>query len=339
MISIRDIAKEAKVSVSTVSRVLNNSGYVQALTRKNVEQAIRKLKYRPSSIARSMVKQQSNIIGLLVPYIHAPFFAGLVGSVEKIANELGYNVILCHTHEDIEKEKKYVNILAERRVDGMIILPVCKEWDHIYEINEVLPVVLTSRRSPDGKISCVRADDFAGSFQVVDHLIEAGYRKIYFISSHSFMMNAIDRMEGAVQALSRAGLDKKKIISAEGDMTFLGGYETTNTLLNQNPLPDAIYTVNQMMALGAAKALKERNLRIPRDVALASFAGFDDYEYDCLIDPKITANIYPSDEIGTTSMKLLYERIVEGSNNKTLSFSPRDIVFKTRLIIRESTKR
>ena len=337
MVSIRDIAKAAKVSVSTVSRVLNDSGYVKSSTRKAVLDAIYKMNYYPNAIARSMVKKQSNVIGLLVPYIRAPFFAGLVASVEKKAGELGYTIMLCHTNEDVEKEKEYLNILAERRVDGMIILPVSKEWKHIYAMNKVFPLVLASRRCPDGKISCVRADDILGSFQIIDHLLKTGRRKIYYVTGFPYMMNGIDRMEGVKRALSSFGLPTDRLVTASGLMNFSGGYDATKQLLEEQAVPEAIYAVNQMMALGAVKAIQEKKLRIPNDIALASFAGFDELEYESLIQPKITANIYPSEEIGEASMKLLDEIIAAwGKNHK--EFPPRDIVFNSRLVIRDSTR-
>ena len=338
MVSIRDIAKEANVSVSTVSRVLNDSGYVKSSTRQAILNAIKKMNYFPNAIARSMVKQQSHIIGLLVPYFRAPFYAGLVASIEKKAGELGYNIMLCHTNEDAKKERDYLTLLAERRVDGMIILPVSREWNHIYAMKKVVPLVLVSRRSPDGKISCVRADDIQGSMQIVEHLLETGRRKIYYVSGFPYMMNSIDRMEGVRRALSAHKIPTDNLICAEGQMDFSGGYEATKKLLEEHEKPEAIYAINQMMALGAVKAIQERNLKIPDDVALASFAGFDELEYESFIQPRITANVYPSEEIGETAVRLMDECIRAWSDDKK-DFQARDIVFSSRLIVRDSTRR
>ncbi len=338
MVSIRDIAREAKVSVSTVSRVLNDSGYVKSSTRKAVMSAIDKMNYYPNAIARSMVKRQSHIIGLLVPYFRAPFYAGLVASIEKKAGELGYNIMLCHTNENTEQEKNYLTLLAERRVDGVIVLPVSREWAHIYDMEAVLPLVLVSRRSPDGALSCVRADDVQGSRQIVEHMLDNGYRKIYFVSGYPYMMNSVDRMEGVRMAFSSRGLDFDGVASEPGIMDYQGGYTAARKLLEERELPEAVYSVNQMMALGAVQAIQERGLRIPDDVALASFAGFDELEYESFIQPRITANIYPSAEIGETSMKLLDEMIaVRGDRKET--FPPRDIVFGSKLVVRDSTRR
>ncbi len=337
MVSIRDIARRAGVSVSTVSRVINDSGYVKEATRKAVSDAIAEMHYYPSAIARSMVKRQSGIIGLLVPYFRAPFFAGLVGSIERKAGALGYNIMLCLTDEDTGREKEYLSLLAERRVEGMIVLPVSREWDHIYAMKKVVPLVLVSRRSPDGRIPCVRADDVQGSRQVIAHLLETGRRRIYCLTGFSYMMNSIDRMEGVRQVFADRGLDYAALTRAEAPMSFSGGYEAAGRLLDSQGVPEAIYAVNQMMSLGAVKAITERGLRIPEDVALASFAGFDELEYESLIRPSITANVYPSEEIGSAAMSLLDE-IVGSWSARRDDFPARDIVFNSRFAIRESTR-
>lgn len=337
MISIRDIAKEAKVSVSTVSRVINNSGYVKSSTRKAVMNAIEKMNYYPNAIARSMVKRQSHIIGLLVPYFKAPFYAGLVASVERKAMELGYNIMLCHTNEDTELERNYLGLLMERRVDGIIVLPVSKEWKHIYSMQKVIPLILVSRRGPDGTISCVRGDDVQGSYQVIDHLLHTGRRKIYYVTGFPYMMNAIDRMDGVRRALASWKLPTDGLICAEGVMDFSGGYEATKKLLNEHEMPEAIYVVNQMMALGAAKAIQECGLSIPNDIALASFAGFEELEYESFIQPRITANVYPSEQIGEAAMSLLDEIINAWMDGKK-DFPSRDIVFGSTLEVRDSTR-
>ncbi len=337
MISIKDIAKEAGVSISTVSRVMNNSGYVKATTRKAVIQAIEKMNYRPSAIAQSMVRQQSKIIGLVMPYFRAPFFAGLVDSIEKRANELGYNIMLCLTDENTDKEKEYLNLLNARRVDGILLLPVSQQWDHIYTVNQNTPLVLVSRRSPDGVLSCVRANDVQGSYAVVSHLLDTGRRQIYCITGHTNMMNSNDRVEGIHRAFSERGLDPEAVISASAPINFEGGYQATHQLLNNHPLPEAIYAVNPMMALGAVKALLEKNLSIPEDIALASFAGLDELQYAELIQPQISANIYPTREIGQASINLLDEIITawDADQEKPL---PRDITFNSRFVVRASTQ-
>ena len=337
MVSIKDIAKAANVSITTVSRVINESGYVKDSTRREVEKAISRLNYHPNAVARSMVKKQSKIVGLVVPYFRAPFFSALMESIDIRARELGYSIMLCHTNEDIENERKYINLLVERRVDGIILLPVSLKWDHILKINKVLPLVLVSRRSPDRNISCVRADDVTGSYHVVRHLLQAGYRTIYVIKGFPYMMNSCDRMEGADRAFREFGIDPGGIVSDEGHMSFSGGHESTIRLLEENEVPEAIYTVNQMMTLGAVKALSEKGLSTPRDIAVASYAGFEECEYGDLIQPKITANVYPSNEIGDSAMRLLDELITLWSKDETKEISPRDIVFSSNLVVRNST--
>ncbi len=339
MVSIKDIAKAANVSITTVSRVITGNGYVKDSTRKNVEKAIKSLNYHPNAIARSMVKKQSKIVGLVVPYYRAPFFAALMESIDTRAQELGYNIMLCHTNEDIDKEKEYISLLVERRVDGIILLPVSREWAYLKAINKVMPLVLVSRRSADRSISCVRADDVNLSYQVVRYLLESGYRNIYVIKGFSFIMNSTDRMEGAERAFREYGIEPSEVITEEGYLSFNSGYECTLRLLNRNEKPEAIYALNHMMSLGAIKAINETGYRVPEDIAVAAYAGSEESEYEDFIQPKVTANRYPSYEIGDAAMKLLDELIALRAEKSAEEISPRDVVFGSNLIVQNSTRK
>ncbi len=339
MVSIKDIAKAANVSVTTVSRVINANGYVKISTRKKVEEAIRRLNYHPNAVARSMVKKQSKIVGLVVPYYRAPFFAALMESIDARAQELGYNIMLCHTNEDIEKEKEYISLLVGRRVDGIILLPVSREWDHLAAIKNVMPLVLVSRRSPERNISCVRADDITLSYQVVRYLLETGYRKIYVVKGFDYMMNSADRMEGADRAFREFGIEPEALPAEEGHMSFNSGYECTKRLLERCEKPEAVYALNHMMSLGAIKAINEKGFRVPEDIAVAAYAGSEVSEYEDFIEPKVTANMYPSYEIGDAAMKLLDELIILRADKSGREIAPRDIVFGSSLVIQDSTRK
>ncbi|WP_059102721.1 LacI family DNA-binding transcriptional regulator [Shouchella shacheensis] len=309
MASIKDIAKQAGVSVSTVSRVINESGYVSEKAKKSVLDAIKQLNYQPSSIARSMVTKQSNTLGLLIPHIDSPFFAGLAVGVEEAARELGYNVLLAHTKEDADIEKASLKTLTERRVDGIIVTPVGKSFGHFKKALQSTPCVLAGRTTDKLSVSSVEVNNYGGSRTVMNHLLEQGHRKIGVINGPLFLSTGIKRWEGVQHALTEHSVTLPASYIKEADFTIRSGFHKAQELLRNEEKPSAIFAANHMTALGVMKALRDSNLRIPEDVALASFDGFEDSDIDFVIDPKITANIHPTAELAQNAVQILHNRM------------------------------
>lgn len=309
MASIKDIAKRSGYSVSTVSRVINESGYVSEAARKRILDVIEALDYRPNSIARSMVTKQSKIIGLLIPHINSPFFAGLAVTVEEEAKSLGYNVLLCHTNEDTKIEKDYLKVLMERRVDGIIATPVGKSFKHYKNASKEIPIVFVGRIAENLNINSIEVDNIGGSRKVIEHLLQLNHRKIGVINGPMFLSTGKKRWEGVKQALNENKIEIPSEYIEEGDFTIKGGYRCAMKLLNTVERPTAIFSANHLTALGVLKAVREMGLSIPGDVALASFDGFEDSEIDLIIEPKITANIHPTSDMARTAVNLVHQGV------------------------------
>ncbi|WP_102348849.1 LacI family DNA-binding transcriptional regulator [Bacillus sp. Marseille-P3661] len=336
MASIKDIAQKSGVSVTTVSRVIRNNGYVSEETKKKVLQAIEELDYQPSGIARSLVTKQSNIIGLLIPHIDSPFFSGFSIGVEKVARELGYNVLLCHTQEDTQMEEDSLRVLLERRVDGIIVTPVGKTFKHFKKIVENVPCVLAGRTYEGLNVSNVEVDNVQGSRRVMNHLIELGHRKIGIINGSLFLSTGKKRWEGVQQALIENQIELPSEYIKEGEFTIRSGYAMAKELISMDDRPTAIFAANHMTALGVMRALADLKLKIPQDVALASFEGFEDSEFDFIIQPKITANIHPTAELAQHAVEILHKQITNKLNGMSSS-SATDLVIKMKFQEREST--
>lgn len=337
MVSIKDIAKLAGVSTSTVSRYLNNSGYLGERSRVKIEQAVNQLNYKPSAVARSLVTNRRNIIGLMIPHIKSPFFSSFTLSVEEEARKMGYNVILCHTNEDTEREKECLKVLQEERVSGIIVTPVGKEFDYFEQLIGNVPVVFAVRYSSNINISCVIADNSFGSFNAVEHLIKLGHRRIGVINGLLYLANGKKRWEGALKAFNKHNILVDEELIREGDFTVKGGYNNTLKLMNLKNPPTAIFAANHLTAIGVLKALKEKGLKVPQDVSVASFDGFDGTEYEPIISPKLTANIHPNQEISTSAIDILKEQIELNERGELGKYFAKTITIKPQFVSREST--
>lgn len=337
MTSIKDIAKYSGYSVSTVSRVLNETGYVSEEARKKVLEAIEHFNYKPNSIARSMVTKQSKFIGLLIPHINSPFFTGLAVYVEEEARSLGYNVLLCHTQEDNDIENEYLKVLVERRVDGIIATPVGKSFKSFIEVSKEIPVILVGRTDEKKLINSIEVDNIHGSRNVMEHLLELNHQKIGIITGPLDLSTGKDRWEGAKQVLEENQLELPKEYIVEGDFTAHGGYHSAMKLLQLPDPPTAIYAANHMTALGVLKAARENNLKVPDDLSVASFDGFEDSVFDMYIEPRITANIHPTDTMARAAVNKLHQEIVnkmKGGMSKSILSTMVTMEFEAR----DSTK-
>lgn len=302
--TIKEVARRAGFSVSTVSRVLNKTGYVKEETRAAILKAMEELNFQPNANARSLVQRRTGLIGLLIPHIDSAFFVGLARGVEETANEMGYNTILCHTQGSQEKEETYLKMLVERRVDGIILTPVGQREDYVSNlIRGGFPVVLVSRKLNTVTANAVLPDNINGARAVIEHLIQLGHRRIGIINGPSYLNNARERWEGVQMAFREAGLTPDLKLVKEGNFLFDGGYSLCREFLALPQPPTAIFCANHIMAGGAMMAIKEAGLTIPEELSLAAFEGFDDSVLGCLIEPSLTANIFPTQEM---SLKALY---------------------------------
>jgi DNA-binding LacI/PurR family transcriptional regulator len=331
--TIKDLARELNLSPSTVSRALRNHPDISPLTKKRVISLADKLDYHPDSIARSLQTKKTKTIGVIVPEIKQPFFASVINGIEEFAFAAGYTIIVCQSNETYEREVVYTRSLVSHRVAGLLVSlsKSTKNFDHFRVLQRrKVPVVFFDRVSNEIEVSKVVVDDYNGAFDVVSHLIQSGYKRIAHLAGPKNLSISKFRLKGYKDALEQGNL------AFSGDLVVNGGLDDTDgivgfqKLLNLKPLPDAVFAVNDPVAIGAFVAIKDHGLIIPTDIALA---GFSNTHMTSLLDPPLTTVEQPSYEIGKTAAQLLMEQI----NSNDEKFVPKFKVLKTHLIVRGST--
>ena len=331
MATIHDVAKRAGVAPITVSRVINNSGYYSQETRERVEVAIAELGYVPNRLARSLRSKRTNTLALVLTDITNPFFTTLARGVEDTASDAGFMVILCNTDESETEEQKYLQVLLQQQVDGILLVPARSTSDSVGLIQKQnTPVVVLDRRMPsETNVDIVRCDSVDGAYRLVQLLIGLGHRRIAILSGPSSVSTAEDRMAGYRQAMLEANLDDQPQLAYYGAFTQSSGYELAKQALAVNPPPTAIFAANNLIAIGALKAIQDSGLRVPEDIAMVSF---DDLPPNLLISPFFTVVVQPPYEMGQQATRLLLARLAG-----EISEHCQEVVLPTELIVRQSS--
>jgi LacI family transcriptional regulator len=328
--TIRDVARLSGVSPMTVSRVINDSERVSPETRRRVEEAISELGYVPSRLARGLSRQRTGTLAVIVPDVANPFFTAIVRAAEEVARRADYQVILCDTRSDLSVERDVIEELISHRVEGMVIAPVSdRSATPLMRLAEFgVPFVLIDRTVPGVECDVVLGDSSGGARQLVEHLISLGHRRIGFIVESDDVSTARDRRRGYEAALSATGiaLDPALVVNASADPS--GGLAGMTRLLELQERPTAVFTVNNLAAVGAIEAVRAAGLEVPDDVALVCF---DDIEYASRLYPFLTAMEQPAQTFGTLGAQLLLERI-EGRGPKRRH----EVVLPGEFIIRKS---
>ncbi|MCW3489993.1 LacI family DNA-binding transcriptional regulator [Dethiobacter alkaliphilus] len=325
MVTIKDIAKKAQVSYATVSRALNNRPEVNEATREMVQQVARELGYRPNSVARSLVTKQTKSIGLVVPDITNPFFAELAQSVEEVASAAGYNVFLCNTNWDEDKELSYLNLLESRQTDGIILAQTDDHGNNIKKFLERnLPLVLT--HSLFDKVDCnqVVVDDIRGGFLAANHLLWLGHHRIAYVGGNETTKATVDRLEGYKRALAEQDIAFDENLISYGSFKWQSGRERTKQLLRQNSHnpPTAVFAGNDIIALGVMQAAEEMGLKVPEQLAVV---GFDDVEFASYPKIQLTTVSQPRNNMGEMAVKMLISQIKGNGvarENKKMTVQP-----------------
>ncbi len=326
MASIKDVAEAAGVSTATVSRVLSNGLHVRPEVRERVMATVERLGYRPNLVARSLRSQQSNTIGLIVSDISNPFFTAISRAVEDTAYDQGFSVLLCNTDENPEKEAIYLNLMRDTTVAGAIMSPTRHTISSFADSNLPFPLVVIDRSITNGDVDSVLLDNVDAAYRLITHLVEQGYRRIAALCSE--MSTGLERQLGYEKALRAHGLAPKaeymKYVSPRAE----AGYTATAKMLDLDEPPDALFTVNSLIAEGALQAIRERNLTIPDDIALVTF---DETTWSSLVQPAITLIAQPTYEIGKTAAELLIQRIADPGR------PTRQVILKGQLLVRGSS--
>lgn len=323
--TIKDVARQAGVSTATVSRVLNDSGGVCASTRIRVEHAIADLGYHYNAMAGCLKKQQSGLLGHIVPSIVGPVAPILARAAEEEAQKSGFNVILCNSFESAEKEKASVNILLERRVAGILFsAPVSLENVRTVRARGV-PVAIIERRVESEDFHFAESDNMKGAYDAVTLLVKLGHRRIALILGPQDSIISKLRQEGYNLALADAGIRPDSELTTEGDYSRLSGYNEMKRLLTLKDRPTGVFAANDTMAIGAMQAVRHAGLNIPEDI---SIVGFDD-AYAELAIPMLTSVHQPLHETAVLATKI----VIAGADDSY----PLKNVLPCTLMEREST--
>ncbi len=330
--TIKDVAKEAGVSIATVSRIVNDiHGQYNEKTKKGVVETIEKLGYQPNAIARSLRNRKTRTIGFMVPGLQS-FFAEILEGVQSVARKKGYSIVLCNTDYDPKQEEAYVVNLLERRVDGVIFTSGVMKDEHILRLKEEgIPIVLIEKFMENSDIPAIVIDNILAAKKAVKHLLSLGYRNIGYISAPLELVPLRDRFEGYKQALLESGVPYdssvvyiEKTIKKED---LRSGYKIMKRILQQGNFPRAFFIVSDTLAIGAIKAIKDFGMRIPDDIAIV---GFDDIDIASFSDPPLTTMIQPKYQMGVKGM----ERLIKTMNGVKLR--KKEIRMDVEIAVRES---
>jgi LacI family transcriptional regulator len=325
-ITIRDVAERAKVGTMTVSRVVNRSGYVNAQTRSRVEAAIAELGYMPNESARNLRSRRSGTIALIVTDITNPFFTTIARGVEDAASEAGSLVLLGNTDESEAEELRYMRMLVQKGVDGVLFVPARNGATALeFARTHGLRVVVLDRRSDFAGVDVVRCDSELGAYELGELLLSLGHQNFAILAGPDGISTSDDRVTGFLRALETAGRAANCTIS-HGQFSVADGAQQMEVALATKPT--AVFATNNFLAIGALNYVREAGIRVPEDVALV---GFDDLPAHLITFPFLTVSAQPAYEMGVTATKLLLERV------QTPDLAAREIVLPTNLVIRTSS--
>ena len=331
MATIKDVAKMAGVSTTTVSHVINKTRFVAQETESLVLQAIKDLNYSPSAVARSLKVNTTKSIGMIVTTSEAPYFAEIIHAVEEHCYRQGYSLFLCNTQNNSEKIKNHLEMLAKKRVDGILVM--CSEYlpDSLNLLHsfENIPMVVMDW-GPNVHTDIILDNSFDGGYLATKHLIENGHKYIGIIAGELTKTTAKTRYEGFIHAMKEAGLTVNPNWVMEGFFEPEDGYECMNKILSQDNLPTAVFCCNDVMALGAISAIGEKSLRVPEDI---SIIGYDNIHASRFYSPPLTTVHQSKSRLGVQAVNLLFERINHKSDQKE------KIEIHPELVVRKSVKK
>lgn len=332
-ITINDIARALNISKSTVSRALRDSHDIHPETKKRILEYARQNDYTPDYMARSLRSNTTRTIGVIVPAYSIPFYSIAISGIQDFAMKQGFNVMVCHSGEQYEVEKRNVDALLAANVEG-IIISVARNTElneHIHKLSRKgVPLVMFNRVIENFRAAKVVVDDYYGAKQMVSYLIRTGCKRIAHIAGPSKIALSSNRKQGYVDALTEAGFTYDPLMVVGDDFTIESGVQGMSTLLQQNRNVDAVFCVCDAAAFGAIKVIKKKGMRIPSDISVAGFTNEPMCE---IIEPSLTSVKQPIYEIGESASRLLFAQI------QTPDLAPEYCVLNTELVIRDSTRR
>ena len=333
-VTLKDLAKRLNVSPSTVSRALRDNPEIGEAMKESVRKLAAELNYQPNSVALSLRQSKTFTIGVIVPEIIHYFFSSVIGGVEDIAYSKNYQVILCQSNEKYDHEVRNIKALAQSQVDGVLISfsKETMDFEHIRELkNSGIPVVFYDRKNDAMNMPSVIVDDFEGAFMATNHLIDVGCKHIVHFAGPQHVEIHIERQRGYLEALKARNIKINDRLIVQAD-NFKSGYKSIHKLHEKKVLFDGVFCVNDLTAVGAMKALKSVEIRIPEEVAVVGFG--DDLNLSEMVDPSLSSVMQPGFEMGQKATELLLDCI----EKKKMEDSG-VVKLETRLRIRDSSKR
>ena len=327
--TMRDVAEKAGVSKATVSHVINETRFVEEVTKQRVQDAIKELGYRPSFAARSLTTQNSNIVGCIVSDVTNNFFAQIMRGIEDVLFSHSYSLMVCNTNEVLEREEYYIDILLRQGVDGIIAAATSQNWQALDEASKLnVPVILLDRTFNDATSPYVGVNNEHGAFLGTQHLIERGYEAIGILSGFHRLSTMRDRLSGFDRALREHDLPIRQEWSLASPLSIEDGRKAIHTLMQASERPSAVFICNNLLSLGALIGLQELGLRCPDDLAIV---GFDDHPWAAVSRPPLTVVTQPTYAIGEIAAQKLLEAIQSPNTNIPST------VYNCELVVREST--
>ncbi|MFD1064820.1 LacI family DNA-binding transcriptional regulator [Oceanobacillus locisalsi] len=307
MATIQEVAKYAGVSVATVSRVINTPDKVKKHTQFKVENAIKELNYEPSVLGRSLRTSQSKLLLVLLPNVSNPFYAKIINGIQDKAIAFGYNILLCETDSDPDREVIYFNMIKNKLADGIISMDPTVNKKKLIELSNEYPIVQCSEYTKDKTLPFVTIDSKQAAYQAVKHLIKLGHKKIGLINFDKKFLYASERYSGYEKALKEFNLEiTDDWIYNTKHLNFESGQQAMRVLLDQIDRPSAVFAVSDVLAVGALKELHIKQLGVPEEMALI---GFDNIEFSNVVYPPLTTVAQPMYEMGAISAQMLMSKI------------------------------
>ncbi|MBL7968182.1 MAG: LacI family DNA-binding transcriptional regulator [Prolixibacteraceae bacterium] len=330
-ISLKDLAQQIGVSISTVSRALNNHPDISPEVTQKIQKLAAEMNYTPNPLAMGLLKQATRMIGVIVPDLVTHFYSSIISGIEQVAEEKGYYILIASSNENLQKEIKAVENLLKTRVEGLIVClsQETKTFVHFDRlINNNIPLVFFDRVCRTGEVPSVVVDNVHAAKKITRHFYQNGCRRIAYIAGPDHLNISKERTNGYLEGLKSCKLDFRPELLEKCNLSTSEAIKATARLLDLPERPDAIFGINDTVVFAAMKEIKRRGLRIPEDVALV---GFTDEFHSTVVDPPLTSITHPTFEIGQEAARLFFEQ-VENSG-----FASRQVVMQTRLIVRKSS--
>lgn len=331
-ISLKDLAKELGVSISTVSRALKDHPNISPEVKEQVKKLAEEWDYRPNPLAMGLLRQNTRTIGVIVPDLVTHFFSSVISGIESYASKQGYYIIISSSYESFQKEKECIENLLNSRVEGLIVSLSyqTEDYSHFEElVRKGIPVVFFDRICLPGKVSSVVADNREAARKITNHFVSSGYKRIAYIAGPAYLNISMDRQQGYLDGLKENGQDLNPDYLLHCEMNPESATEATRRLLALPHPPDAIFGVNDTVAFAAMKEIRRQGLRIPEDIGIVGFT--DDY-HATVVHPSLSSVTHPTFEMGETAARLFFENLEGGQ-------TPKQIELQTKMVIRESSSR